>query len=162
AGRAGTPAAAVGAARPWTRAGSVAGQRPGRAAGDAEIAAAGPVDDGADHAADPAPERPGQPVMSETGQRVAIITRGSQGNNAGVFVSKPFTDYTAADYALVTGVNLAGFFWLTRRVIADMARRYGGHVVNISASLAEVANSKAPSALAALTKGGVAAVTRSL
>jgi NAD(P)-dependent dehydrogenase (short-subunit alcohol dehydrogenase family) len=83
-------------------------------------------------------------------------------NNAGVFVSKPFTDYTAADYALVTGVNLAGFFWLTRRVITEMARRYGGHVVNISASLAEVANSKAPSALAALTKGGVAAVTRSL
>jgi NAD(P)-dependent dehydrogenase (short-subunit alcohol dehydrogenase family) len=83
-------------------------------------------------------------------------------NNAGVFVSKPFTDYTADDYALVTGVNLAGFFWLTRRVIAEMARRYGGHVVNISASLAEVANSKAPSALAALTKGGVAAVTKSL
>src|SRR4029077_11186518 len=50
-------------------------------------------------------------------------------NNAGVFVPKPFTDYTAADYALVTGVNLAGFFWLTQRVIADMARRYGGHVV---------------------------------
>jgi NAD(P)-dependent dehydrogenase (short-subunit alcohol dehydrogenase family) len=83
-------------------------------------------------------------------------------NNAGVFVPKPFTDYTAADYALVTGVNLAGFFWLTQRVIADMARRYGGHVVNISATLAEVANSKAPSVLAALTKGGLAAATRSL
>ena len=83
-------------------------------------------------------------------------------NNAGVFVSKPFTDYTAADYALVTGVNLAGFFWLTQRVIADMARRYGGHVVNISATLAEVADSTAPSALAALTKGGLAAATRSL
>ena len=68
-------------------------------------------------------------------------------NNAGVFVPKPFTDYTAADYALVTGVNLAGFFWLTQRVIADMARRYGGHVVNISATLAEIANSKAPSVL---------------
>ena len=36
-------------------------------------------------------------------------------NNAGVFVSKPFTDYTAADYALLTGVNLGGFFWLTQR-----------------------------------------------
>jgi NAD(P)-dependent dehydrogenase (short-subunit alcohol dehydrogenase family) len=83
-------------------------------------------------------------------------------NDVGVFVSKPFTDYTAADYALVTGVNLAGFFWLTRRVIAEMLLRYGGHVVNISASLAEVANSHAPSALAALTKGGLAAVTRSL
>jgi NAD(P)-dependent dehydrogenase (short-subunit alcohol dehydrogenase family) len=83
-------------------------------------------------------------------------------NNAGVFVSKPFTDYTAEDYALVTGVNLGGFFWLTRRVIAEMVWRYGGHVVNISASLAEVANSKAPAVLAALTKGGLAAATRSL
>ena len=65
-------------------------------------------------------------------------------NNAGVFVSKPFTDYTAADYALLTGVNLAGFFWLTQRVIAEMVRRYGGHVVNISATVAEVANSRRP------------------
>jgi len=83
-------------------------------------------------------------------------------NNAGVFISKPFTDYTAADYARLVGVNLTGFFWLTRRVIAEMASRYGGHVVNISATLAEVANSRAPAALAALTKGGLAAATRSL
>jgi NAD(P)-dependent dehydrogenase (short-subunit alcohol dehydrogenase family) len=83
-------------------------------------------------------------------------------NNAGVFASKPFTDYTAADYALLTGVNLGGFFWLTQLVIAEMVRRYGGHVVNVSASLAEVANSRAPSVLAALTKGGLAAATRSL
>jgi NAD(P)-dependent dehydrogenase (short-subunit alcohol dehydrogenase family) len=83
-------------------------------------------------------------------------------NNAGVFISKPFTDYTAEDYALITGVNLAGFFWLTQRVIAEMASRYGGHVVNISAAIAEVANQSAPSALAALTKGGLAAATRSL
>ena len=83
-------------------------------------------------------------------------------NNAGVFVSKPFTDYTAEDYALITGVNLAGFFWLTQRVIGEMASRYGGHVVNISASIGEVANHGAPSALTALTKGGLAAATRSL
>ena len=83
-------------------------------------------------------------------------------NNAGVYLSKPFTDYTAADYALVTGVNLTGFFWLTQRVIAEMLKRYGGHVVNISATLAEVANSTVPEVLAALTKGGLAAATRSL
>jgi NAD(P)-dependent dehydrogenase (short-subunit alcohol dehydrogenase family) len=83
-------------------------------------------------------------------------------NNAGVYLSKPFTGYTAEDYARVTGVNLAGFFWLTQRVIAEMLTRYGGHVVNISATLAEAANSSAPSALAALTKGGLAAATRSL
>ena len=83
-------------------------------------------------------------------------------NNAGGFVSKPFTDYTAHDYALVVGVNLTGFFWLTRRVIAEMVSRYGGHVLNISDTLAEVANAKAPAALAALTEGGLAAATRSL
>jgi len=83
-------------------------------------------------------------------------------NNAGVFISKPFTDYTADDYARITGVNLAGFFWLTQRAIAEMLKRYGGHVVNISATLAEVADSSAPSVLAALTKGGLAAATRSL
>jgi NAD(P)-dependent dehydrogenase (short-subunit alcohol dehydrogenase family) len=83
-------------------------------------------------------------------------------NNAGVFVSKPFTEYTAHDYALVTGVNLAGFFWVTQRAIAEMLKRGGGHVVNISATIADVADSHAPAALAALTKGGLAAVTRSL
>jgi NAD(P)-dependent dehydrogenase (short-subunit alcohol dehydrogenase family) len=83
-------------------------------------------------------------------------------NNAGVYLSKPFTDYTADDYALVVGVNLTGFFWLTQRAIAEMATRYGGHVVNVSATLAEVANSAAPEVLAALTKGGLAAATRSL
>jgi NAD(P)-dependent dehydrogenase (short-subunit alcohol dehydrogenase family) len=83
-------------------------------------------------------------------------------NNAGAFISKPFTDYTAADYATVTGVNLTGFFWLTQRAIAEMVSRYGGHVVNVSASLAEVANSSTPAVLTALTKGGLAAATRSL
>ena len=83
-------------------------------------------------------------------------------NNAGVYISKPFTDYTAADFAVVTGVNLSGFFWLTQRAIAEMLKRYGGHVVNISATLAEVANSAVPEVLAALTKGGLASATRSL
>ena len=83
-------------------------------------------------------------------------------NNVGVSISKPFTEYTTADYALATGVNLAGFFWMTQRAIAEMARRYGGHVVNIFATLAETANSRAPAVLAALTKGGLAAATRAL
>ena len=83
-------------------------------------------------------------------------------NNAGVYISKPFTDYTAADYATIVGVNLTGFFWLTRRAIAEMARRYGGHVVNITATLAEYASSGTPEVLAALTKGGLASATRSL
>ncbi len=83
-------------------------------------------------------------------------------NNAGVFMAKPFTDYTAADYALLTGVNLAGFFWLTQRAIGQMLKQGGGHVVNVSASIAGRADSVEPTALTALTKGGLAAVTRSL
>ena len=83
-------------------------------------------------------------------------------NNAGVYLSKPFTDYTADDYARVTGVNLAGFFWLTQLVIAEMVRRGRGHVVNMGATIADRADSSSPSVLAALTKGGIAAATRSL
>jgi NAD(P)-dependent dehydrogenase (short-subunit alcohol dehydrogenase family) len=83
-------------------------------------------------------------------------------NCAGVFMSKPFTEYTAQDYDLITSVNLTGFFWLTQRAIAEMAAAHGGHVVNITASVAEVTNSASPSVLTALTKGGLAAATRSL
>jgi NAD(P)-dependent dehydrogenase (short-subunit alcohol dehydrogenase family) len=83
-------------------------------------------------------------------------------NNAGVYLSKPFTDYTAEDYAQVVGVNLGGFFWLTQRAIAEMLKQNGGHVVNISATIAEYADSSTPSVLTALTKGGLAAATRSL
>jgi NAD(P)-dependent dehydrogenase (short-subunit alcohol dehydrogenase family) len=83
-------------------------------------------------------------------------------NNAGVFLSKPFTEYTAADYALITGVNLTGFFWLTQLAVTEMLRRGRGLVVNIGATVAERADSGSPSVLTALTKGGLAAATRSL
>ena len=83
-------------------------------------------------------------------------------NNAGVAIPKPFTSYTAADYAAVVGASLTGFFWLTQRVIGDMAVRYGGHVVTVSATPAGAADSSTPAALAALAAGGLAAVTRSL
>jgi NAD(P)-dependent dehydrogenase (short-subunit alcohol dehydrogenase family) len=83
-------------------------------------------------------------------------------NNAGVFVAKPFTDYTNADYDVVTGVNLRGFFEVSKRAIAAVLDGEGGHVVNISTSLVDHANSAVPSALAALTKGGLNAVTKSL
>ncbi|HXZ66360.1 MAG TPA: SDR family oxidoreductase, partial [Streptosporangiaceae bacterium] len=59
-------------------------------------------------------------------------------------------------------VNLTGFFLLTQRVIAEMLKRSGGHVVNMAATVAERANSAVPEVLAALTKGGIASATRSL
>ncbi len=83
-------------------------------------------------------------------------------NNAGVYISKPFTDYTAHDYATVVGVNLTGFFTLTQRVIVEMLKRGDGHIVNISSTLADYANSGTPSVLTSLTKGGLASATKSL
>jgi NAD(P)-dependent dehydrogenase (short-subunit alcohol dehydrogenase family) len=83
-------------------------------------------------------------------------------NNAGIYVSKPFVDYTADDFAAVVGVNLTGFFRLTQLAIGHMLQRGAGHVVNISATLVDVADSSTPAALTALTKGGIAAATRSL
>jgi NAD(P)-dependent dehydrogenase (short-subunit alcohol dehydrogenase family) len=83
-------------------------------------------------------------------------------NNAGIFIGKPFTDYTVEDYVAVTAVNLAGFFHITQRAIRQMVEQGGGHVVNVSTSLVDHADSSRPSALAALTKGGLVAVARSL
>jgi len=83
-------------------------------------------------------------------------------NNAGVFIAKPFTGYTAEDYAAVTGVNLNGFFYITQLAIAEMEKNKSGHVVCITTSLIDHANSKVPSVLASLTKGGLNAATKSL
>jgi NAD(P)-dependent dehydrogenase (short-subunit alcohol dehydrogenase family) len=83
-------------------------------------------------------------------------------NNAGVFVAKSFTEYSVEDYAHVTRINLDGFFHVTRGAIDHMRGRGQGHVVNITTTLVEHASSSVPSALASLTKGGLAAVTKSL
>jgi NAD(P)-dependent dehydrogenase (short-subunit alcohol dehydrogenase family) len=83
-------------------------------------------------------------------------------NNAGIYLSKPFTEYTLADYAAITSVNLTGFFHITQLAIAQMVDQGSGHVVNISTSLVDHADSNRPSALPALTKGGLVAASRSL
>src|SRR3954454_1271758 len=61
-------------------------------------------------------------------------------NNAGVFVAKPFTDYTAGDYATFTGINLAGFFRITQLAVGQMLAQGGGHIVNITASIVDNAD----------------------
>jgi NAD(P)-dependent dehydrogenase (short-subunit alcohol dehydrogenase family) len=107
----------------------------------------------------------GQP---ETAQRVVAQAVDRFGrldtlvNNAGIYLGKPFTEYTLDDYAAITTVNLSGFFRITQLAIAQMVDQGSGHVVNISTSLVEHPDSKRPSALPALTKGGLVAVSRSL
>ena len=83
-------------------------------------------------------------------------------NNAGIFISKPFTDYSDEDYAAIVAVNLTGFFRLTQRVVREMLKRGRGHVVNVTTTLVDHADSRVPSVLVSLTKGGLAAATRSL
>jgi len=83
-------------------------------------------------------------------------------NNAGIFIAKPFTQYTAADYEAMLGVNLAGFFRITQLAVSEMEKRNGGHIVQITTTLAEHALSSVPAVLAALTKGGLNAATKSL
>ena len=83
-------------------------------------------------------------------------------NNAGIYIGKPFTEYTLGDYAAITAVNLTGFFGITQLAIAEMVDRGGGHVVNVSTSLVDHPDSTRPAVLPALTKGGLVAASRSL
>ena len=83
-------------------------------------------------------------------------------NNAGIFIAKPFTQYTEADCAAMLGVNLAGFFYITQLAIAEMEKRGSGHIVQITTSLVDHAIAGVPSVLASLTKGGLNGATKSL
>jgi NAD(P)-dependent dehydrogenase (short-subunit alcohol dehydrogenase family) len=112
---------------------------------------------------------PGDIAQPGVGQRIVDAALERFGrvdtvvNNAGIFIAKPFTEYTDEDYDAITGVNLRGFFEVSRAAVAAMrSADGGGHVVNISTSLVDHALSLVPSALASLTKGGLNAVTKSL
>ena len=83
-------------------------------------------------------------------------------NNAGIFIAKPFVDYSEQDYASVVAINLGSFFRLTQLVAAEMLKQGSGHIVQITTSLVDHANSSVPSVLASLTKGGLNAATKSL
>lgn len=83
-------------------------------------------------------------------------------NNAGIFVAKPFVDYTREDYNKVLSVNLAGFFYVTQEAVREMLKRGSGHIVQITTTLVEQPVKGVDAALASLTKGGLDAVTRAL
>jgi NAD(P)-dependent dehydrogenase (short-subunit alcohol dehydrogenase family) len=83
-------------------------------------------------------------------------------NNAGIFIAKPFVNYTGDDFAAVLSVNLAGFFYISQRAASQMLQQGSGHIVNITATLADQPLKVVPAAMASLTKGGLNAVTRAL
>jgi NAD(P)-dependent dehydrogenase (short-subunit alcohol dehydrogenase family) len=111
-------------------------------------------------AGDVADPKTAQRIVSEAIERFGRID--SLVNNAGIFIAKPFTDYTEEDYLSVLAVNLGSFFRLTQLVAAEMLKQGSGHIVQVTTSLVDHANSNVPSVLASLTKGGLNAATKSL
>lgn len=83
-------------------------------------------------------------------------------NNAGIFIASAFTNYTGQQYQDMLSTNLNGFFHTTQPEVEAMLEQGGGHIVQITTTLVDHANSNVPSVLASLTKGGLAAATRSL
>jgi len=83
-------------------------------------------------------------------------------NNAGLFIAKPFVDYTVADFTAKISTNLAGFFHITQRAAAEMLKQGSGHIVSITTSITDQAMASVPAALANLTKGGINSATKAL
>jgi len=84
-------------------------------------------------------------------------------NNAGIFFSKPFLDYTLEDFRSLAATNLEGFLHVTQRAIKQMLlQKSGGSVILISSSMVENPIAGVPSSVPMITKGGLEAVTRSL
>lgn len=110
----------------------------------------------------------GDVAAPQTAERIVVAAIGrfcridTLVNDAGIFVSRPFVEYADAEFAAMLSANLAGFFQLSQRVARQMLERGSGHIVNVTAALAEQPLKAVPAALAALTKGGRNAVTRSL
>ena len=84
-------------------------------------------------------------------------------NNAGIFISKPFIDYTPEDFRALSATNLEGFLYITQRTIRQMlAQKSPGSIVSITASIAEHPLVALPASVAMITKGGINAISRSL
>ena len=104
----------------------------------------------------------------ETAAKVADAAMGEFGridllvNNAGIYMPKPFTDYTPADFELVIGTNLAGYFFVTQQAVAQMRKQKSGHIVSISAAVVDQPLAGAPISLPVLTKSTLPAFSRAL
>jgi NAD(P)-dependent dehydrogenase (short-subunit alcohol dehydrogenase family) len=107
--------------------------------------------------------------QNETAEKVAELAIKKFGSidavvaNAGIFLVKPFTEYTADDFGALVSTNLAGFIYITQLAVKQMqAQKTGGSIVSITAALADNPIAGIPASLSMITKGGLNAVTRSL
>jgi len=83
-------------------------------------------------------------------------------NAAGIYIPKPFTEYTPADFEMMIGTNVAGYFFITQQVVAQMRKQKSGHIVSISTVLTDQPLAGAPISLPVLTKSTIPAFSRAL
>ena len=83
-------------------------------------------------------------------------------NNAGIYMPKPFTEYTPEDFATMIGTNIAGYFFVTQQAVAQMRKQKSGHIVSLSTVLTDQPLAGAPIALPVITKSTIPAFSRAL
>jgi NAD(P)-dependent dehydrogenase (short-subunit alcohol dehydrogenase family) len=83
-------------------------------------------------------------------------------NNAGIFLAKPFTDFTAEDFDALVSLNLLGFFYITQRAVKEMLKQKSGCVVSITAALADRPIAGVNGSVSMITKGGLNSATQNL
>src|SRR5712675_2374278 len=83
-------------------------------------------------------------------------------NNAGIYIPKPFTDYTPEDFERMISTNVAGYFYITQQTVAQMRKQKSGHIVSISTTLTDQPLAGAPISLPVLTKSTIPAFSRAL
>ena len=83
-------------------------------------------------------------------------------NNAGIFLNKPFLDFTTADFNALISTNLLGFFYVTQRTVKEMLKRKSGCVVSITAALADRPIAGGNGSISMITKGGLNSATQNL
>jgi NAD(P)-dependent dehydrogenase (short-subunit alcohol dehydrogenase family) len=83
-------------------------------------------------------------------------------NNAGIFLKKPFTDFTTEDFDALVSTNLRGFFYITQRTVKEMLKQKSGCVVSITAALADRPIEGVNGSISMITKGGLNSATQNL
>ncbi len=83
-------------------------------------------------------------------------------NNAGIYITKPFTEYTPEDFEAMIHTNVAGYFFITQQVVAQMHKQKSGHIVSIATTLVDQPLAGAPISLPVITKSTLPAFSRAL
>jgi NAD(P)-dependent dehydrogenase (short-subunit alcohol dehydrogenase family) len=107
----------------------------------------------------------GKPQTAASAVEAAIDNFGTVDvlvNNAGIFLNKPFTDFTTDDFDALVSTNLLGFFYITQRTVKEMLKQKSGCIVSITAALADRPIAGTNGSVSMITKGGLNSATQNL